>query len=375
MVPRVLFVQGAAVRAGAERALSARIRNLPENGIEPVVAFFADGPFRAEVERAGVHTVRLEAAPHLRDLRRLPGDVRRLAAAARSERADVLEGCGEKMSVLAGWAARLAGRGCVYNLQDAPRRSPGATAMQLAALSGRHDAVVVPSHWMARAFRGLGLRPRVITNAIALDELPAAPADVRAAAGWPPDAVVVGHFGRLVAWKGADVLLRAASRVAGVRVLVVGGTLYGHEPGYERWLRERAHELGLDARVHFTGHREDALELMAGCDAVCHSSVAPEPFGMVVLEAMALGRAVVATRAGGPAELVDDGRTGVLVEPGDDSALAAALAALAGDPARRRALGEAAAAEVRRRYASEVVAPSLGALYREVAAAYGAPAA
>ncbi|HEX8074047.1 MAG TPA: glycosyltransferase family 4 protein, partial [Thermoleophilaceae bacterium] len=367
---RVLFVQGAGVRSGAERALLARIRHLPEHGVEPVVAFLSDGPFRAEVEQSGVATVLLPEAPRVRQPARLPGAVLRLAGAARRERAEVLEGCGEKMSLLAGWAARAAGRGCVYNLQDAPRRSLEATVVQLGAAAGRHDAVVVPSRWMARSFRRLGLRPRVIPNAVVLEDLPGRSLDIRGPAGWDSAALVVGLFGRLVAWKGAEVMLGAARRVLGdhpeTRFLVVGGTLYGQEPDYEPRLRAQARELGLAERLHFAGHREDALALMAGCDAVCHCSIEREPFGMVVLEAMALGKPVVATRTGGPEEMIDHGRTGMLVDPGDEPALAAAIDSLVRDPGARAELGRAARAEARDRFDSAAVGASLAALYREV---------
>ena len=374
---RVLFVQGAGVRSGAERALLARLRHLPEHGIEPAVAFLDDGPFRAEVGATGVRTLLLRAAPHVRELTRLPRAVRELAEVARSETADVLEGCGEKMSLLAGWAARLADCGCVYNLQDAPYRSVEAGAVQLASAFGRHDAVVVPSAWMARAFRRTGLRPRVIPNSVVLEDLPPEPTDVVELAGWPRDSVVIGLFGRLVAWKGAEVLLRAASSVqAGdprARFLVVGGSLYGQEPGYERLLVERARELGLGDRVHFAGYREDALSLMSGCDVVCHCSLEPEPFGMVVLEGMALGKPVVATRTGGPEELIAHGRTGVLVDPGDEPALAAELAAAVADPAWRRELGGAARLEAHRRFGSAAVSGALSSLYREAAARHARP--
>ena len=106
---------------------------------------------------------------------------------------------------------------------------------------------------------------------------------------------------------------------------------------------------------------------MAGCDAVAHCSLEPEPFGMVVLEAMALGKPVVASRMGGPEEIVDHGRTGILVDPGDEGRLSAELASLVADPARRAGLGEAARLEVERRYSGSVVCASLGALYRDVA--------
>lgn len=369
--PRVLFVQGAAVRAGAESALLGRLRHLPDHGIEPVVAFLAQGPFRDEVERTGVRTVALDDAPHVRELTRLPGAVRRLAELARRERVDVIEACGEKMALLAGWSARLAGCGCVYNLQDAPRRTPGVTAIQLLAVLGRHDEVVVPSRWMARAFRPLGLRPRAISNAVVLDELPERAADVRAPAGWPAGATVAGMFGRLVAWKGAEVFLKAARRALerdpAVRFLVAGGTLYGREPDHHRRLRALADELGIGDRVYFAGHRDDALALMAGCDLVCHCSVEPEPFGMVVLEAMALGRPVIATRTRGPEELIEHGRTGLLVAPGDDAGLADEILSLAADPDARARLGSAARELVERRYSSRALSGELSELYRGVA--------
>lgn len=367
---RMLFVQGGGERAGAESALLARVRHLRDNDIEPAVAFLTDGPFRGEVEAAGVETMLIGEAPRFRDVAKLPAVVRRIADVARRERADVLEGCGEKMSALSGWAARLVGCGCVYNLQDAPRRSSEATVVQAAAVSGRHDEVVVPSHWMARAFRrAFGLKSRVIPNALVMDALPEEPADVRAMAGWPEDSLVVGHSGRLIGWKGVDVLLRAAARVNGrTRFLIVGGPLYGAEPGIEDTLRELAENLGVAERVHFTGHRDDALALVAGCDVMTHCAVKPEPFGMVVLEAMALGKPMVATLSGGPEEMIDSGRTGVLVEPGDEHALAAELRSLLDDPERRSRLGTAAREEVERRFASTSVRDPLSSLYKDVAA-------
>jgi glycosyltransferase involved in cell wall biosynthesis len=370
---RVLFVQGAGVRAGAERALLARLRHLPEKGIEPTVAFLVDGPFRLEVARTGVETVLLGPAPRLRSPTLLPGVVAELAALARSRDTAVMEGCGEKMSLLAGWAARLAGCRTMYNLQDAPRRDTRATLTQLAAASGRHDAVVVPSRWMADAFGRLpGMRATVIPNALVLEDLPDRPADVRAIAGWPRDALVVGLFGRLVAWKGADVFLKAARALAGthpdVRFLVCGGTLYGEEPRFSDRLLGLARDLEVHDRVRFVGHREDALELIAGCDLICHCSLEPEPFGMVVLEAMALGKPVIASRAGGPEEMIEHGRTGILLDPGDPGRLATEIAGLADDPVRSGTLAGEAQAVARRDYGSLGAAEALSSLYRDVAA-------
>jgi glycosyltransferase involved in cell wall biosynthesis len=366
---RVLFLQGAGERAGAEVALLGRMRHLPERGIEPVVAMLADGPFCEEVLRAGFPVIRLGAAPpRVRDIRRVPGTVRAVAAAARSVDAAVLEGVGEKMSFFAGWAARLAGCACVFSFHDAPRRDVASTMVQLAAATGRRDAIVVPSRWMADEFRrAWRFTPEVLPNTVDTERLPTQACDVRAAARWPEEAVVAGLFGRLVRWKGQEVFLRAAARVPEARFLIVGGTLYGWERGYAARLRALAGELGLRNRVWFAGHREDALELMAGCDIVCHCSTEREPFGVVVIEAMALGRAVVATRTGGPEEIIADGRTGLLVDPGDEAALAGTLTALAGDPERRGRLGAEARRAARRDYDADRVADAVALVYRRAA--------
>jgi glycosyltransferase involved in cell wall biosynthesis len=126
------------------------------------------------------------------------------------------------------------------------------------------------------------------------------------------------------------------------RFLVVGSSSFGLEPAYAQELRQFAKDAGMEDRVMFLGQRSDMNDLLNACDVVVHASVEPEPWGLVVAEAMAAGRAVVAAAAGGPLEMIEDGRTGLLVPPGDAEALAAAMAALLRQPERRRALGEAA---------------------------------
>jgi glycosyltransferase involved in cell wall biosynthesis len=96
--------------------------------------------------------------------------------------------------------------------------------------------------------------------------------------------------------------------------------------------------------VHLLGERRDARELMAQGDIVVVPSRRAEPFGMVVVEGMALGRPVIATNAGGPPEVITDRVDGLLVEPGDARGLADAIAWLADDPERARRIGEAARA-------------------------------
>lgn len=214
------------------------------------------------------------------------------------------------------------------------------------------------------------LHPRVIPNGLAIESFPSVAVPIRRRLGWPRDAPVAGIFGRLVSWKGQATFLRAAKgvldREPSARFLIVGGTLYGWEVAYAEDLRRTAAALGIADRVHFTGHRDDQLELMLACDVVCHASLKPEPFGLVVAEAMALQRAVIATRTRGPEEIIEAGRTGFLVPPGDDRALAASISDLFADPDRRRRVGAAASTSVRNRYDSSRVTSEVAELYREL---------
>lgn len=371
---RVLFLEGAGERGGAQRVLLALARHLREVGVDPTVAFLAEGPFLDEVERAGVAVVHLPPAPRVRavwEASRVAGSV---ASVARGLGASVIQANGEKMAVYAARAARHAGCASVAWLHDAPMRSPRAAVVQALVALGRYDALVAGSEWMARSFRHrLGLRVRVIQHGIDLDALPERPVDIRGSGGWPNDAVVVGHFGRLQRWKGAEDFLEAAAYVAGnhpaARFLVVGGALHGWEREYAEALPVLAAELGLGNRVRFLGHRDDALAVMAGCDVVVHCSRRREPFGLVVVEAMAVGSAVIATRTGGPEEAVDEGRTGLLVRPGDPVALAGALDLLMGDPAERARLARAGAEAARRTRSARAMAEGFAALYQELAPA------
>src|SRR5690606_6027569 len=129
-------------------------------------------------------------------------------------------------------------------------------------------------------------------------------------------------------------------------------------------LQARVGELGLACDVRFLGERRDARELMQAADFLVLPS-RDEGLSNVLLEAMAAGRAVLATRVGGNAELVEDGITGLLFDCGDAAALTAALERIVADPAWRAGLGDAARARVLDRYSPAVLARETLAVYRQ----------
>jgi len=178
----------------------------------------------------------------------------------------------------------------------------------------------------------------------------------RATFGVPEASPCFGIVGLLVAWKGQDVFLRAAKRVLEqvpeAYAFVIGGAPRGGRD-YEEMLRALAAELGIADRVIFTGFRSDIPDMLKLLHVVAHASVQTEPFGRVIAEAMAMGRPVVAARAGGPTEIIDDGRTGFLVPTRDDEALANRIAALLRDPEMATRIGEAGRRAVIEKFSAE----------------------
>jgi glycosyltransferase involved in cell wall biosynthesis len=131
-----------------------------------------------------------------------------------------------------------------------------------------------------------------------------------------------------------------------IKLLIIGaGTT--DEADYERDLHDRVERAGLQDNVRFLGHRSDVPDLMAASDVVLHASTEPEPFGLVVVEGMALGRPVVASSIGGPTEILDR-NSGLMFSPDHPEDLARHLSMLVAKPDRRRALGEAGQARAKK---------------------------
>jgi glycosyltransferase involved in cell wall biosynthesis len=170
-----------------------------------------------------------------------------------------------------------------------------------------------------------------------------APDVLRAAFGIDRDAVVIGMLGNIKLWKGQDTLIRAIARVREkfplVRCVLVGDTSpYDRE--YAQSLHELVVSLGLDKHIVFTGFQANVADFLLMFDVVVHASVLPEPFGRVILEAMACRKPVIGSRAGAIPEIVEEGKTGLTFPPGDSERLAEAIVELIGDPQRIRHLGD-----------------------------------
>ena len=194
---------------------------------------------------------------------------------------------------------------------------------------------------------------------------------LRSELGVDDSVLLVGAVGRLVPWKGLEVLLQAADRLRGVVpeaiYLVVGDTITdtANRPDAERYrdaLVALTDRLSLGSRVRFLGDRADMPRVMAALDVLVHSAT-DEPFGRVLIEAMAAGKAVVAARGGGVTEIVEDGVTGYVVPPRDVDAVAQRVALLA-NRERRCAMGRAGRRRALERFSLEAYGDAVAAVVR-----------
>ena len=310
----------------------------------------------------------------VRDLRALAGLVRLY----RRERPDLVHTHTSKAGFLGRLAARLAGvpqvvhtpHGHVfYGGYYGPALTAAFVRLERVA-AGWTDRIVVLTERGAEEHlvRGVGRPGQYVTIPSGVDtEALRARAPERGAArealGLPPGAPVVVGIGRLVPVKGFDVLVGSistvAARVPAVRVLLVGD-------GPDRpALEARARALGVSGSLAITGAAADVVPYIAAADVVAAPS-RNEGMGRVLVEALALGVPVVATRVGGIPSVLDGGRYGVLVPPDDPPALAQALIGLLSDPGRRATLGQAGRARAAE-FTVEVMTTRLADLYRSLA--------
>ena len=305
----------------------------------------------------------------------LPGYLRRVRTVLDAGRPDVLHTNGLKAHVV---GARAAGASkLVWHMHEyiGTRRL---TRSLLAWHQTRVAAMIANSRSVAADVTDalhpaipVGVVPNAVDLTVFSPDGPFENLDRRAGLDTPPPPVVrIGLVATYARWKGHDVFLEALAALPTempVRGYVIGGPLYdtaGSQISIEE-LQGLARRLGLADRVGFTGFLPPAPAMRA-LDIVVHASTRPEPFGLVIAEGMACGRAVITSGAGGAAELVEAGRDALTHTPGDARSLAATLARLVTDPELRRSLGARARVSACQRFDSERLARDVVGVYEAI---------
>jgi glycosyltransferase involved in cell wall biosynthesis len=402
---RVMYLSVSAEMGGAERSLfdimwSIR-QALPSWPLHLVTS--AGGPLVTDASGIGVATTVLPLAPALTRLGEtgvvprfgsvlrflvrilcaaVPAAlyVRRLRGEIRAFRPDVLHTNSLKMHVFGSMASTSCRTAVVWHLHDYLGSRP-VTALLLRGLAGRCAVIVANSASVAEdARRVLGARVPVVPvlNAVDLKRFSRAGdrLDLDALSGMPPGGghvVRVGLVGTFGRWKGHTTFLDAIARLPAdlpVRAYVVGGALYRTDDSQFTLdeLRRYAADIGVGDRVGFTGFVARPEEALRALDIVVHASTAPEPFGLVIAEAMACGRAVIASDAGGAREIFTEGVDALSHAPGSAESLAGRIADLARDADARGRMGLEGRRTAERRFDRTRLAADLLPVYQQAVA-------
>lgn len=354
---RVLYVVGNFVAGGAERHLIELWKRIDRARFEVVIACFRrEGAFLAEAESLGWPVHELAVGRRVYGAAGFAG-LARLVHLVRDARPQVIHGYLFGPNLYSALAGRLSGVRAVVVAKrnvDAFETPRQALAQRLAHRLATHVTAV--SEAVADSAVALGVprsRITVIPNGVDASRFdpPAPAAEARRALG-ADASPLVGSVGCLAARKDYGTLLEAL-RLLGGRGLAFRAALVGDGPDRAA-LEARAAALGLADRVRFLGERADVDRLLPGMDVFVLSS-REEGIPNALLEAMAAGRACVATAVGGTPEVLRDGQTGWLVPPGEPGALADALEQALTDPGEARRRGAAAGRAAREELSIEAM--------------------
>lgn len=238
----------------------------------------------------------------------------------------------------------------------------------------RLDAIVCISRAVQASLDRGRVRYRravIIHNGLDVRRISAAEdgAIIRVRHGIPLDAPLIGIVGNIKEWKGQDVVVRACARLRerwpGIHCLMVGDTARGDEH-YRSRIERMVSDLGLERQVVFTGYQKDVASYMNAMDVVVHASILPEPFGRVLIEAMALSKPLVAARDGAVTEIIVEGESGLTFSPGDDADLARQVERLLGDAAFSNRIANAGRRRVEEEFDIRQNVARTQSLYEEV---------
>jgi glycosyltransferase involved in cell wall biosynthesis len=378
---RILFLDQTGQLGGAELCLIDIAQFYRDRAL---VGLFAEGPLRDLLEQhcIPVQVLNKRAIQVSKDstlLQGISGFAQLLPlianVAQKARQYELIYANTQKALVVGAMASFLSRRPLIYHLHDILSRDHFSRINLFSAvtLANRFASLVIAnSEATQKAFIAAGGYPEktaVVYNGFSLENYESQEESCRTLTRQKlgiDREFLVGHFGRLSPWKGQHILLEALSRCPDeVKAIFVGDALFG-EQEYAESLSKKVEVLGLKARVQFLGFQSDIVSLMKACDLIAHTSTLPEPFGRVVVEAMLCGRPVIATGAGGIAELVEEGETGWLVSPGDFQQLAEAIVSIKNQPKKARLIAQQAQSQAEHRFKLKTINQQIFQLLSQV---------
>jgi len=332
---RILFLTPVGEKGGAETVLVNIAERLDRNRYEPSVVCLKPGPLVDELQSMGIGAYGFPSH-RTRELHKVADSIRRLRSVVRNEKMDILHATGGNMLFYAGMASLGTSCRCVWHVHD-PLAGCGTVERSFVSVQRRfHPAWTMfgnpgVSESYLGTYRNIDryntILPGVEPESLIKD---ADPVRCRTSFNIPEGAPILVMFARLQRIKGHEYLIKAApailERYPETRFLICGGSLFGQEPEYPHEIKKMIDEHNLQDRIQLLGYVTDQQkrDVLAAATIVVHPALA-EPFGISVIEGMAVGKPVVATDCMGPLMTMIDNETGRLVPKGDATALAKAI--------------------------------------------------
>lgn len=347
------YISATSEPGGAEISLVTLLRDLDRDRFAPYVALPGPGPLADRLHTLDIPTaflpMEIRRKRHPLGFRRSQAAIRRWLAETRPALVHINSFWAPELAVA---PAVQSGVPVVYHCRDLYDTLDRARAEAFRAC----DTLIVITQCVEERVKALApdVRTHLVYNDVDLESLQAAEPDseLRTQLGWERSPVI-GIASRISPDKGQLDFIRAAALIAGsypdARFLVAGSPLFTHDKAYQTLLQDEINRLGLQSKVHFTGFRDSVAPLYKTMD-ICVLASLSEPFGLVVTEAMACRTPVVATRSGGPQEIITDGRDGLLVNTGHPEEIARACLTLLESIDLRKTLAEAGALTVKERF-------------------------
>lgn len=379
---RILYIHNSADIYGASRSLLRLLPRIRERGFVPFVVLPEDGPLKSRIEELSVEVIvdRWLSVINRADIRSpklalfllgFPISVLRLFRLIIKKRIELVH-TNTGVMPSPGLAAFLAGVPHIWHVRDSFLEFRSLWKLYRIYITRLSQKVLAVSNPIADQFDGAA-NVIVVHNGMPLEEFPedsfSEGSEVRIAHGIGTEPVV-GCVGRIkLVRKGQETLIRAAGIVKKqglrARYLIVGSPFPGNEDHLTE-LQRLVEEFDLNEEVVFTGELSDVRPAYAAMDIFVLPSAQPEPFGGVVLEAMAMKCPVIATAIGGSIDQVEDGKTGFLVAPANPKELAEKLIRLLENSALRESMGDAGRERLGRCFSMEQMLSKFEATYREV---------
>ena len=370
MATRILYVHGIEAIGGAERDLIALLKTLDRHTWEPHVVCPGTGPFREQLHAIAVPTYALSFPPWRKPLAvfQRQSAVRHLESLVNQLDPAIIHvndiwWVPHTVSAIASSTANSLPIVAHVRQEIEPvkvRRYELDRVEAVIAISRQIEQSLIAGGVSSKNVRTLYSGIDLSESQLTYDGQP-----IRQMIGVPNEAVLLGTLANLFPRKGYEVMLRAfpaiVDAVPTVHYMIVGSD----DQGYADRLKRMAQDLKIADRVHIVGFQDPVQPFLAALDLYVHPALM-EGFGIAVVEAMAMGKAVVATTTGGLPEVVAQGETGLLVPPGDVDSLAATVVSLLDDPVRRAQMGCKGKVRARERFSLDASVAQVDQLYGKV---------